>query len=78
MNTVIKVLAIAWLVICSIFVWFGCMIIGFASLFTSLAFIYHVTPLIGLTCVICIIRTIMSVYKSDPVGYVNDKIKTLQ
>lgn len=78
MNTLIKTLVISLLSVCAISVWVGMMLVGFAFSFTSLSVISHFTPIVGLISVICIIRTAISVYKSNPAGYVSGKIKTLQ
>ena len=70
MNKLIKIIVITSLALSALFVWVTCMIFGFILAFTySFGFMYDITPLIGVISVFCIIKCAMSVYKSDPMAY---------
>ena len=76
MNALIKTALICFLAISALFIWITCILAGFCLSFTSnFAFMYDITPFIGLVGVICIIRAIISVYTSNPIGYLNGKAK---
>lgn len=75
MNIVIKTIAIIWLGLCAIAMWFGCAMLGFVTLFSNMSFMYNVTPFIGITCVICIMLMIIRIYKSNPMEYLFGKEK---
>lgn len=73
MNSFIKYIILVWLAFCAVFIWVGCAIIGFCLTISNLAFMYHVTPFIGLAGVICIIHTGVRVYRSNPADYLESK-----
>jgi hypothetical protein len=66
MNTFLKSAAITWLIICGVVIWIACAILGLICAFSGFTFIYWLTPYIGLTASICIIRSIALLYKSNP------------
>lgn len=76
MNQFIKIVIFIWLMLCALFVWVGVGIIGFMFAFTSNAsYMYNVTPFIGFTAAICIIKCAMYVLlKSNPIAYFKEKV----
>ena len=67
------------IIFCALFVWVGMAIVGFFFAFTNWAFLYNVTPFVGLFSVICIIKCAMYVLlKSDPIAYMNDKYDRIE
>lgn len=77
MNKLYRILIYMWLAVCSLFIWFGCAALGFVLCFSDLYFMYNVSPLIGLTGVICIILFGMRVSKWMPADYVHNKLEKL-
>ena len=70
MNVLIKTIAILWLSVCAVAVWVMCAFVGFIMLFTNIAFLSWLTPLIGASFVICIIFSIVRVKRSNPVDLI--------
>lgn len=75
MNIILKTIIMVWLAFCAIFIWVTLAICGFIFAFTEFQFIYSVTPFIGLTIVIGIIRYMVRVYNSDPMAYIDSKLR---
>lgn len=73
MNIIIKTVIISWLAFCAAFIWIGCALIGFVLTISNYAFMYNVTPFIGLTSAICIIMIGMRVYRSNPERWLESK-----
>lgn len=75
MNQFIKLVIFCWLMFCALFVWVGMAMVGFFFAFTKWSVIYSITPLIGLTAVICIIKMAFYVLlKSNPLAYYMEKV----
>lgn len=77
MNTLLKVIILLWLGFSATFIWVGCAMIGLFLFISNFAFMYHVTPFIGLAGAICIINCGIRVYKSNPFDYIELKVKGL-
>lgn len=73
MNIIIKTVIISWLAFCAALIWIGCALIGFVLTISNYAFMYNVTPFIGLTSAICIILLARRVYRSNPLEYLRNK-----
>jgi len=74
MNQFIKIVTFMWLMFCALFVWVGIGLIGLFLSFTNIAFMYNVTPFIGLAAAVCIIKCAMYVLlKSNPMVYFEEK-----
>lgn len=75
MNEFIKILLFVWLMLCALFVWVGIAFVGFILAFSPLRFMYDVTPFIGFTAAICIIKCAMyMLLKSNPMAYLEEKV----
>jgi hypothetical protein len=73
-NGLIKFIVFIWLLTCAIGVWIGMAMVGLFFAFTNWSILYSITPYIGLTAAICIIKCAMYVLlKSNPVAYIEDK-----
>ena len=74
MNQLIKLVIFCWLMFCALFVWVGMAMVGFFFAFTKWNDLYSITPFIGLSAVICIIKMAFYVLlKSNPVAYMKEK-----
>lgn len=78
MNEVIKAFTLFWLVVTLFVSWLGCAIIGFFFAFSQYPWVKSVTPMIGITIVICIIKCMGIVINSDPIAYFTAKYKWLE
>lgn len=75
MNQFIKLVIFCWLMFCALFVWVGMAMVGFFFAFTNWSVLYSITPFIGFSAAICIIKCAMYVLlKSNPVAYLDSKI----
>ena len=75
MNEFIKLIIFIWLMICALFVWIGMAMVGFFFAFTNWSILYSITPFVGVTAAICIIKCAMYVLlKSNPVAYISEKV----
>jgi threonine/homoserine/homoserine lactone efflux protein len=77
MNDILKALIIMWLAFCAITLWLMFAAFGLFAVFTDYSWMYSVTPYIGLSCVICIIRFGMTTLKSNPADYIKSKLEQL-
>ncbi len=77
-NSIVVVLTCMWLAVAAIVSWVGCALVGFIFAFSQYPWVKDVTPLIGLTIVICIIKCIGKVWDSDPIAYFTAKYKWLE
>ena len=67
-----------WLVVAAFIAWLGCALIGFIFAWSQYPWIKDITPLMGLSIVICIMKCIGMVWDSDPVAYLFAKTKWLE
>ena len=79
MNNFIKFVVFLYLLGCAVFVWVGVAFIGFCFSFTSnMAYMFNITPFIGLAAAICIIKCAMYVLlKSNPMAYFEEKVNKI-
>lgn len=80
MNQLIRLVIFVWLMMCALVSWLGCAIIGFLFIFSSnYSWIVSVTPFVGLTIAICIIKCAMYVLlKSNPEVYLMGKMDWIE
>lgn len=80
MNALIKLIAFIWLMLCALISWVGCACIGFLFMFSSThSWIGNVTPFVGLTIAICIIKCAMYILlKSNPEAYLAGKMDWIE
>lgn len=79
MNQLLRIIIFTWLLVSAIAAWIGCAVVGFFFAFTKYNFITDITPFMGLTFVICIMKCAMYVLrKSDPMLYINNKIALVE
>lgn len=69
MNDLIKFMTCAWLAITAFVAWIGFAFVGFFFAFTQYSWITRLTPVCGLTIVICIIRCMVLVMRSEPIPF---------
>ena len=70
MNQALRVITCMWLGLVAFTCWIGLAIVGFFCAFSSdTSFFTRVTPIIGITIVICIIRSMVLVWKSNPFDF---------
>ncbi len=69
MNDLIKFITCFWLAIAAFVAWIGFAFVGFFFAFTSYAWITRLTPICGITIVICIIRYMVLVMRSNPTAF---------
>lgn len=77
-NSIIIVFTCVWLVAAAFIAWLGCALIGFILAFSQYPWMKDVTPLLGLSIVICIMKCIALVWNSDPIAYFIAKYKWLE
>lgn len=78
MNSAIKFTVFVWLLACALVAWMGCAVVGFFCAFSNISWMYNVTPFIGLTIAIVMIKAAFYVLlKSNPKKYLKDKYVSL-
>jgi len=69
MNTILKAVALMWLVFTALVVMISVAVLGFWLLFTNYKFMYDVMPFVWGTSAFILIRSIIIVIKSNPIEY---------